>query len=110
MPCPDDGTPELTVVQAAPMMLLPPAPGVCPLCAVDHESWQAHNAQSLYYQTRFQMTHGRSAKWSDAIMHCAPAIREQWIGPLRAAGVWKPEDDEALASGTAIAELPPETP
>ncbi len=94
----------MEVIQAKPMMLLPPAPGKCHLCAVDHPDWQAHNWQSLYYATRFLMAHGRNARWSDAVAHCEFHVRQQWIVALRASGHWTAADDQALADGTAIAE------
>lgn len=51
------------------MQLLPPGPGKCRFCAVDHESNAPHNAQSMYYQMRFKMEHGRDGTWADAIAH-----------------------------------------
>lgn len=104
-PDPEGAGPQF--VQAAPMTLLPPAPGKCPLCAVEHPPWQAHNAQSLFYQMRFQMAHGRAPRWSDAIMHCAPEVRQQWAAALGDLGAWTEDDAAALNNGTAIAEPVP---
>lgn len=91
-------------VEAGPMVPLPPAPGLCPVCAVDHTPDMPHDRDSLYYQARFRQAHGRWPRWSDALAHCDGATRAKWIGPLRAAGVWLAQDDAALADGTAVAE------
>lgn len=48
------------------MMLLPPPPGTCPICAVKHDPTWPHNAQSLYYQYRFYGIRGRWPTWADA--------------------------------------------
>lgn len=58
--------------------LLPPAPGLCPYCAVDHEPSEAHNQQSLYWQLWFQEKHGRSPTWADAIAHCDEEKQSLW--------------------------------
>ena len=50
--------------------LLPAAPGLCPECAVKHESHEPHNKDSLFYQTKFFMEHKRRPTWADAISHC----------------------------------------
>jgi hypothetical protein len=68
--------------------LLPPAPGVCRECAVDHKPDAPHDAQSLYYQTKFHMQHGRGATWADAVAHCEPAVRQAWETALRERGAW----------------------
>lgn len=67
--------------------LLPCAPDVCQECAVDHEPWQAHNQQSLYYQYHFYAKHGRWPTWEDAIAHCAPDIQDYWRKYLKVHGV-----------------------
>lgn len=69
------------------MTLLPPRPGVCQTCATDHPVQYPHNAQSLFYQTKFQMENGRSPTWHDAMSHCDKATKRFWIGQLKAAGV-----------------------
>ncbi len=60
------------------MMLLPPKPGVCPICAVDHRPLDPHNAHSMYYQYRFYGTHGRWPTWADAVAHCTPERQSAW--------------------------------
>jgi len=97
----DDG-PE--VVEAAPMMLLPPAPGLCRFCAVDHASYAPHNRDSLFYQMRFHQAHGRWPRWSDAVAHCGERTTMGCANMLRTAGVWTQEDDDAMNNNTAIAE------
>lgn len=84
------------------MMLLPPRPGVCPICAHDHAPDQPHNAQSLYYQYRFFGVRGRWPTWADAIAHCAPVLQEQWRTILEEKGYWtEPEDGEPIADPPA---------
>jgi hypothetical protein len=62
--------------------MLPPSPDVCQVCATDHAHDQPHNKESIYYQMQFHATHGRYPKWSDAMAHCAPEIRDQWCAGL----------------------------
>lgn len=69
------------------MFLLPPAADRCQTCASKHEAQEPHNAQSLYYQTAFNMEHGRAATWLDAMEHCAEPMREAWTKALEERGV-----------------------
>ena len=69
------------------MMLLPPRPGVCQECATDHDPAMPHNQQSLYYQMKFQMEHGRGATWVDAMAHCSDDVKTKWIEALKTHGV-----------------------
>jgi hypothetical protein len=73
----------------ATMHLLPAAPDKCPECAVDHEPWQAHNKDSLFYQMQFYGRHRRWPVWADAVAHCAPEIAAVWEAELRKGGHWK---------------------
>lgn len=83
------------------MFLLPPKPGLCPLCAVEHPPDAAHNHQSLFYQMRFKLAHGRSPTWADAIAHCDQLTRDFWIMQLQ-------EHYSAPPAGVSpIAEPPP---
>lgn len=80
------------------MMLLPPPPGTCPICAVAHDPLTAHNAQSLYYQYRFYGIRGRWPTWADAVAHCAPELRDAWRAKLEEWGVWsEPTEGEPIA-------------
>lgn len=57
-------------------MLLPPAEGLCRICAVDHEPQHPHNPESLFYQMRFKMRYGRAGTWADAVAHMPVEHRE----------------------------------
>lgn len=73
--------------KAGRMFLLPPAADSCQTCAVEHEQTMPHNAHSLYYQTMFNMEHGRAATWLDAMEHCAEPVRAAWIQALEERGI-----------------------
>ena len=66
-----DGTPR----QEPGLMLLPPAPGKCQECAVEHEPTAPHDRDSLYYQMQFHARHGRWPTWTDAMNHCSPELQ-----------------------------------
>ena len=72
------------------MMLLPPAPDKCQECAVKHEPDQPHNAQSFFYQFKFNAQHGRSPTWKDAMAHCAKPVKAAWRRELKKHGVMVP--------------------
>ncbi len=69
------------------VVILPPKPGVCPICAVDHEPDQPHNRDSLYYQMKFRQQHGRFPTWADAMAHCDEHVKQLWIAALAERGV-----------------------
>jgi hypothetical protein len=69
-------------------MLLPPPEGHCRICARKHDPTIPHDAQSLFYGTRFKMRYGREGTWADAIQHCPEDVRSQWRKHLETAGVW----------------------
>lgn len=75
------------MIVASPMMLLPPHPSKCQVCAVEHAAEQPHNAQSLFYQVKFHMENGRDANWADAMAHCEPQMKDFWTAALAEAGV-----------------------
>jgi len=77
----EDEEPE--IIEMKPI-LLPAAPGKCPECATEHEPELPHNQQSLYYQTRFHLEHGRSPTWTDAMEHCTDEMKEFWTRHLTA--------------------------
>lgn len=74
-------------MDAGTMTLMPPRPGVCQVCASDHEDHLPHNAQSLYYQVAFQMQNGRYPNWLDAMAHCSDEMQALWTEALTAKGV-----------------------
>ena len=78
---------EIEEVPLSAMMLLPPRPDVCQECAVDHPPEMPHNKQSLYYQTKFHMEHGRGATWADAMAHCTEEVKATWTDALKLHGV-----------------------
>jgi hypothetical protein len=67
--------------------LLPAAPGTCPECAVAHDPNQPHNRDSLFYQTKFGIEHGRGPTWADAMEHCNEEIKERWTHALESRGI-----------------------
>lgn len=70
------------------MFILPPAAdGMCPECAVKHDSNLPHNQRSIFYQYKFFAEFGRWPTWKDAIAHCTDDIKTLWIEELRNAGV-----------------------
>lgn len=85
---------KMKFVDAGPMMLLPPAKGLCQECAIDHDPRLPHNRDSFYYQTKFNIEHGRAPDWQDAMAHCEPQMRVEWERGLRNAGVWKERASE----------------
>lgn len=73
--------------QGKGMFLMPAAPGTCPICATKHDPEMPHNQQSLYYQMRFQIEHGRGATWKDAMEHCTEEVKNLWIEALKEHGI-----------------------
>lgn len=67
--------------------MMPAPEGTCALCAHPHDESQPHNAQSLFYQMRFQAEHGRAPDWRDAMQHCEPDVKRLWKEALAGAGV-----------------------
>lgn len=87
--------------KTATMMLLPPPPGKCPVCATEHDPGLPHNQQSLYYQMRFYGLHGRWPTWADALAHVTnEKTREHWQTKLTELGHWS----EPAAGVDVIAE------
>ena len=62
--------------------LLPPRPGVCQECAVDHLPDAPHNKDSLYYQYHFHNKNGRWPTWTDAMEHCDNETKKKWSKEL----------------------------
>ena len=68
-------------------MMMPAKEGTCETCATAHDPGQPHNAQSLFYQMRFQAENGRGADWRDAMAHCDDETKAIWTRELGARGV-----------------------
>lgn len=69
------------------VIIAPPVPGVCPVCAVNHDAAMPHNRDSLYYQMRFHQKNGRFPSWADAMAHCDDHTRAVCMGLLAEHGV-----------------------
>ncbi len=67
--------------------LMPCHPDVCQECATAHSEEEPHNAQSLHYQYKFRLEHGRFPTWDDAISHCSNELKSLWIKELKKMGV-----------------------
>ncbi len=78
--------------------LMPPAPGKCQICAVDHEPEAPHNKDSLYYQMAFNGIVGRSPTWADAMAHCSDHVRKLWTAELKKRKAWSepPEGEKPV--------------
>ena len=77
----------MEIQQGQPLQMLPPAPGLCKICATKHEEELPHNRDSLYYQFWFYGTYKRSPTWADAMLHCSDDMKQQWVEHLKAHGV-----------------------
>ena len=64
------------------LSILPPPPGHCQECAVEHEPDQPHNRDSLFYAFIFNAQHNRSPTWVDAMAHCPQAVQVEWLKSL----------------------------
>ena len=82
---------EGRVIRAKDFILLPPRPGTCPACAVNHDPAAPHDRDSLYYQMRFYQEHGRFPTWGDAMAHCEEYVRDIWRVELARRGVAQEE-------------------
>lgn len=69
------------------MFLLPPAKHLCQECAHDHKPDAPHNAQTMFYQVKFKMDHGREPTWADAWAHCTPKVQDAWRKGLTDIGI-----------------------
>lgn len=69
------------------LMMLPAAPGHCPVCFAKHGADQIHDARSLSYAVRFSATYGRSVTWADAAAHLTPSVASEWRAKLGRLGI-----------------------
>lgn len=84
-----------------PAMLVPPPAGVCQECAVLHDPAAPHDAQSLFYGSKFMLDHNRQPTWADAMAHCSDETRAAWtvklvelgadIGTVMGGAIWQEE-------------------
>jgi len=77
-------------------MLLPPAEGLCRICATDHQPQEAHHAVSLFYGMRFRMRYGRAGTWADAVAHLPVELREAWRKAVERSGFRWTEPPEGV--------------
>lgn len=68
------------------VMVLPPAPHLCQVCAREHLPELPHDPTTLYYGTVAALA-GEPATWARAMAHCAPEVREAWTEALEARGI-----------------------
>jgi len=84
---------EVVTVPFKAFSLLPPPPGVCQQCAVDHEPGAPHNRDSLHYQYWFRLTEAKAGReerwptWADAMAHCEHGLQTAWREELERRGV-----------------------
>jgi hypothetical protein len=62
-------------------------PGTCPECATAHGPAEPHNQQSLAYQYKFYVQHGRWPTWADAMAHCSDEVKTLWRDALAEQGI-----------------------
>lgn len=68
----------IRVVEPSSMILLPPAPDACQVCARRHEPAEPHDAGSLYWATKRVMEGGPRPTWEEALAHVADDVYEGW--------------------------------
>lgn len=71
----------------AEFLIMPPKPGTCPECAVEHDPAYPHNRDSLFYQYNFYGKYGRWPTWMDAMEHCTQEMKDFWVEALKEKGV-----------------------
>lgn len=84
---------EAKIITMDNVFIMPPMPGVCQECAVQHDPAMPHDKDSLYYQMRFYQKNKRWPTWADAMRHCNELIKAAWKTGLLEKGV-KPEELE----------------
>lgn len=67
--------------------MLPPAAHLCQTCARDHPPEMPHDRETFFYQTKFNLEHGRAPTWGDAMAHCDPEVQAAWTKELGKRGV-----------------------
>lgn len=93
----DMSTGEVVEQRAVPFKILPPAKGVCQVCAKGHDPLLPHDRQSLYYQYTFYGAIGRWPTWADACAHCDEAVTKNWRAAMKSLGhEWTEPPDRHL--------------
>jgi hypothetical protein len=90
------------------LTLLKPHPSKCEECAAEHRAEEPHNASGIYYQVFFQMQHGRSPTWTDAMSQCSDEMKSLWISGLARFGVTVTPDGDSYDKNKlaqAVAEI-----
>jgi hypothetical protein len=77
------------------LKLAPVQEGHCPQCDTVHDTWDAHDQTSSYYQLWFFDAYGRLPTWTDAMAHCSEEIRRFWTALLQGQGLWSETPQEA---------------
>lgn len=67
--------------------VVPPSPGMCPICAAKHDPAEPHDRDSLYYQNWFRRKHKRFPTWEDAMEHCTDDVKEKFVRCLERRGI-----------------------
>ena len=84
----DASTGKVLKTEMVPMQLMPPRPGLCAVCAGNHQPEEPHNAQSLYWGVAFKADTGRAPTWADAIAHCSEPVQAAWKAELKKRKAW----------------------
>lgn len=79
--------PRVTRMPASAWTLMPPAPHVCQVCAVDHEPAEPHDPESFYWRTKRHIAGEPAPTWADALAHVEPELRAAWVAALAERGV-----------------------
>ncbi len=81
-------TPVQVPAQPASVMMLPPPEGCCRICGVDHKPNAPHNAETVFYETRFSLRYKRRGTWADAIAHVPEPERTRLEKKIKALNAW----------------------
>ena len=90
---------EIGKTRTASFVLMPPVPGTCPECAVNHTQDMPHNRDSLYYQYSFWTKHKRWPTWGDAMAHCPENVKAIWRDELMKRGISANQLEVPVADG-----------
>src|SRR5471030_595135 len=67
--------------------IMPPPPGCCQECGIQHDPKLPHNVAQLHYQYTFYARERRWPSWVDAMAHCTDQVRDAWTQELVKHGV-----------------------